>query len=458
MNKAESAAAEQFFAARGWTASSRPETADIVIINTCSVRATAETRIYGRLGWYQALKNEREGKNGPGRLPEKADAERGPLTVVVMGCMAERLKETMREQFPVVDYVVGTFQKQHFDDIISAVEQRRSPSVIDEDPVYSFAPLSCEPGAFRAFVPIMHGCNNFCSFCIVPYLRGREVSRPPSEIIAEIDLLTSRGVREITLLGQNVNSYMFRSPSDAAARADGIPSESDTDFPRLMQLIADRLRQTGSGIRWVRFMSSHPKDLSDRLLDVIARERVFCRHIHLPVQHGSSAVLASMNRKYTREQYLSLVARIRNALPDVSLSTDILIGFPGETPEDFEQTVSLMNEVRFENAFMYYYNPREGTAAYTFDNPVPPEEQKERLARIIDIQLRITREEMEKRTGQTVPVLVEAVSRDSEAEVLGHTERDERVVFPAGASLIGSFVSVKLEALSGNTFRGTRAD
>ena len=444
MNIAESAAAEQLFIARGWTKASDPQLADVAVINTCSVRATAENRIFGRLGWFTGLKSLRacapDAKSKSLELAaEYVKDGPHPLTLVVMGCMAERLLDSLQKDYPAIDYVVGTFAKHHFGDIISNVEKHLSPVPLDDTPGYQFAPVSLEPGAFTAFVPIMHGCNNFCTYCIVPYVRGREISRPLDEIIKEIDTLSSYGVKEITLLGQNVNSYSY----------NGI------DFPELLEKIARHIEKSASSIGWVRFMSSHPKDLSDRLIDVIAKEKVLCHHIHLPVQHGSSKVLKEMNRRYTREDYLSLVERIRTKISDVSLTTDIMLGFPGETDEDFEEAVSLMKTVRYENAFMYYYNPREGTPACTMPDQVPMDIKKQRLQKIIDMQLNITREEMEKQIGQTVQVLAENVSRDNEGELLGKTSRDERVAFAARKKLSGTFVKVRIDSLSGNTFRGT---
>ena len=440
MNKAESASIEQLFMSRGWQDAGCAEDADFIIINTCSVRATAETRIAGRLGWYTTLRKERQ-KSGT-----------GDFTLVVTGCMAERLKDDLKKQFKVVDYVVGTFQRQHFTELIEASENKTRIEYMSEEPVYSFAPLSYEKGSFQAYVPIMHGCNNFCTYCIVPYVRGREISRNPDEILKELDMLSERGVKEVTLLGQNVNSYMWKTvDKDGAGEKNG----SALDFPGLMQLIADHLRETSSSIGWVRFMSSHPKDISERLIDVIAKESVICRHIHLPVQHGSTRILEAMNRRYTREDYLAKVKMIRSKLPDVSLTTDIMLGFPGETDEDFEEAVSLLQEVKYEAAFMYYYNPREGTKACSMPNQIPMEIKKERLAKVIDIQLAINRTEMAKRVGTTTKVLVECVSKDNEKELLGRTEQDEHVVFEADKSLIGSFVDVKLLELTGNTFKGT---
>ena len=446
MNKAESSSVEQILIERGWNSVENPEDANLVIINTCSVRATAETRIHGRLGWYSALKKSQIKQN------------KNPITVVVMGCMAQRLLESLKKQFPVVDYVVGNFQKPFFTEIFEAVENGRKVNQLDETPVYSFASTSYEQGSFSAFVPIMHGCNNFCTYCIVPYVRGREISRSPKDILSEIDQLSAHGVKEITLLGQNVNSFCWNETKSISETASEISAKSCDDkiilFPQLMKMIAEHLKKTNSPIKWVRFMSSHPKDLSDELIKVISEEEVLCKHIHLPVQHGSSNILQRMNRRYTREKYLDLVKKIKRQIPEVSLTTDILIGFPGETEDEFEETVSLMKEINYLAAYMYYYNPREGTPACSYENQIPMEDKKRRLAKIIDIQQEITKTEMKKQLGKTVKVLVENVSRDDESEMLGRTSRDERVVFKADKSLIGSFVEVKIESLNGNTFKG----
>ena len=446
MNKAESSSVEQVLIERGWTCAENPENADLVIINTCSVRATAETRIHGRLGWYSALKKSQKKEN------------KTPITVVVMGCMAERLLENLKKQFPVVDYVVGNFQKPFFAEIFEAVENGTKVMQLDETPVYSFAKNSYEQGSFSAFVPIMHGCNNFCTYCIVPYVRGREISRNPKEILSEIDQLSAHGVKEITLLGQNVNSFCWNETKNISQTASQLKDEQTEDkiilFPELMKMIAEHLNKTNSPIKWVRFMSSHPKDLSDDLIKVISEEKVLCKHIHLPVQAGSSSVLERMNRRYTRQKYLDLVEKIKTQIPEASLTTDILIGFPGETEDEFEQTVSLMKDVNYLAAYMYYYNPREGTPAYSYENQIPMEIKKKRLAKIIDIQQEITKTEMKKQLGKKVKVLVENISRDNESEMLGRTSRDERVVFEASKDLIGSFVDVELQTLNGNTFRG----
>lgn len=447
MNYAESASVEQLLDGRGWTKSDSADGADLVILNTCSVRITAETRVFGRIYHFLAQKRTRR------------------LTVVVMGCMAERLRVELKKKYPKLDYVVGMFERQIFSDIFEAIEQGRTyrqnavapeaADPTDEKAVnaYHFAPSSYEKGAFQAYVPIMNGCDNFCSYCIVPYVRGREVSRDMEEILSEFDTLADQGVREVTLLGQNVNSYHYLEPGTGAI----------IGFPELLTRIARRV-EGKQRIRWIRFMSSHPKDLSDELIEVIARERVFCRYLHLPVQHGSNRILSAMNRKYTRESYLALIERIRTRLPDVVLSTDILIGFPGETEADVQETLDLITSVRYEAAFMYHYNPREGTKAFSLPDRIDEDVKKERLARVIELQHAISAVLMKARVGTVVPVLIESTSRKNHDELFGHTELGEMVVFnePYDRSYIGHFVQAHLTSLRGRTFRakinGTEID
>ena len=454
MNIAESAAVEQLLIARGWKQAASAQVADLAIINTCSVRGSAEERIEGRLGWFNGLKAVRSCKIGAktkllNQAVEYVKDGPKPLTLVVMGCMAERMLNEFHVKFPFVDYVVGTYAKHHFGEIITAIEEGRKPFEVDDSEKYEFAEVSAEPGAFSTFVPIMHGCNNFCTYCIVPYVRGREVSRPVNEILKELDILNSYGVREITLIGQNVNSYH----GVAGDSSISVPDAENVTFAQLLQLIANHLKNTQSKIEWVRFMSSHPKDFTDDVIDVIAKNPVICHHIHLPVQHGSTAVLKKMNRVYTREQYLQLVQKIKNKIPDVSLTTDIMMGFPTETEEDVELTLDLMRQVKYESAMMYFYNPREGTPAAKMEQ-LPESVRKERLQRVIDLQLEHTHEQMSKRIGMEVKVLAESVSRDDKNELLGQTQQHEKVAFLADKSLIGNFVNVKITSLNGNTFKG----
>jgi tRNA-2-methylthio-N6-dimethylallyladenosine synthase len=428
MNIAESAALALAARESGWLPAANSDEADLVLLNTCSVRETAEQRVFGRLAQYKALKKKR------------------PFTLMAAGCMAERLGEKLKKDF-AVDYVMGTSARSLFPLILESVEKGSNFIEVAEKPVFSFSSFHHassgfkDSSPFRSFVPIMHGCNNFCSYCIVPYVRGREVSRDPRAIRGEIRLLGSRGVKEITLLGQNVNSYLWE---------DG--ENESLDFPGLLRLIASDLT-CENGVKWVRFLSSHPKDLSDELIRVLAENPVFCRHIHLCVQHGSNRILSAMNRRYTREQYLDLVRRLRSAIPDLSLSTDILAGFPGETEEDLEATLDLMEEVKFLYAYMYHYNPREGTAAFSLPDRISAEVKLERLSRVIALQKRHTGELLKSRVGKKVSVLIEGISRKNADELISRTERDEMVVLPGGAALLGSFAQVTLSSLRGNTFR-----
>ncbi len=421
MNSAESAALMLVLSERGWTASDNADAADLIVINTCSVRITAETRVMGRLAHYEARKKKR------------------PFTLVVAGCMAERLGDGLKRQFKAVDYVMGTHARSLFPLILDAVEKGSVLEQSDEKPAFAFSSSHLEDGQFRSFVPIMHGCDNFCSYCIVPYVRGREVSRSPQSIKQELRFLSDKGVREVTLLGQNVNSYKWEE------------NGRHFDFPDLLEMIAEEVQ--GLSIEWVRFLSSHPKDLSSRAVKVMAENPVFCRHLHLCVQHGSNAVLEKMNRRYTREQYLDLVAEIREAMPDISLSTDILIGFPGETDEDVDAVFSLMEEVKFLYSYMYHYNPREGTEAYKLPGRISEAVKRKRLAGVIALQKAHTLQLLKARIGSKEKILVEGISRKHADELIGRTERDEMVVFPGDAPLIGSFVRTEFLSLKGSTFR-----
>ena len=454
MNIAESAAVENLFISRGWSKAEKPELADVVIINTCSVRGSAENRIFGRLGYYSGVKKIRHKEPGAKtRFEEMQPAvkyveEHGvvPFYVVLMGCMAERLLDSVKKDYPVIDFAVGTFGKYKFGDIITAIENHDKPFDIKEESEYTFPKISYEQEAFSTFVPIMHGCNNFCTYCIVPYVRGREVSRPAEQILAEIDYLSGRGVKEITLLGQNVNAYRCKDET-----AEG----GELNFPKLLKKISRHLDETSSSIKWIRFESSNPNDFSDELIEMIARDKHVCHGFHIAAQHGNSEILRRMNRKNTREEFIELVKKLRKAIPDVELITDLMVGFPGETEEQFEDILSFMEEIKFESAFMYYYNPREGTPAAKYPDQIPVEVKKARLQKVIDLQLKHTGQVMKSRLGKTIEVLADIVSRDDETELLGKTEQNERVAFKADKKLIGTFVKVRLDSLSGNTFRGT---
>lgn len=438
MNQAESASMEQLLINSGWSEATDAEHCDLLIINTCSVRITAENRVLGRLGHFSGLKKKRK------------------FFVLLIGCMAERLYDEIQKEFPLIDYVVGMFERHLLPKIFSEIQLRIKDNnyiseftskTIEEKPVsgYHFAEISHTKNSFQSYIPIMNGCNNFCTYCIVPYLRGREVSRPVNEILNEIRELSELGVREITLLGQNVNSYHGINDDD-----------SKVDFPELLKLIAKKADEKDS-IKWIRFMSSHPKDMSDKLIEVIATEPRVCKLVHLPVQHGSDKILKRMNRVYTVEHYKNRIKRLKESVPNLALSTDILIGFPDETEEDVQLTLDLMHEIEFDAAFMYHYNPREGTRAYNFPNRIADEIKKERLARIIELQLKTTAKKMQQRVGQKLYVLVESHSRNDASELFGHTEFGEMVVIEGNPpeNLIGNFAYVKLNEVKGKTFRAT---
>jgi tRNA-2-methylthio-N6-dimethylallyladenosine synthase len=425
MNSAESAALVLACLERGWTAAPDGESADIVLINTCSVRITAEQRALGRIALYASIKKKRLAKGQR-------------FALVVAGCMAQRMEKTLKEQFPAVDYVMGTAARSMFPLILESLEKGDAETPIAaESPQFSFSSSHLEEGQFRSFVPIMHGCNNFCSYCIVPYVRGREISREPKLIAEEIRLVGERGVREVTLLGQNVNSYNWNG--------------GELNFAALLRTIAAEAGQ--NGIRWLRFLSANPKDFSPETIQVMAENSGICRHLHLPVQHGSNHILKAMNRGYTREHFLSLVKEIRSAMPEISLSTDFLVGFPGEMEEDLQETLSLMEEIQFLYAYMYHYNPREGTAAYNLPERVGEEAKRERLSRVIELQRKHTAALLKKRIGAREIVLIEGISRKNADELVMRTERDEMAVAPGPASMIGSFAEITLSGLRGNTFR-----
>jgi tRNA-2-methylthio-N6-dimethylallyladenosine synthase len=418
MNKAESEAILLGLAGEGWRPAESAGNADLVILNTCSVRRTAEDRIRGRVGHYRRLKTGRR------------------FILALVGCMAERLGERLVSDFPEIDVVAGTFGKRMLVDAVRRAAGGEAHCVLTGGDGYEFAERHSAAG-FKAFVPIMHGCNNFCSYCIVPYVRGREVSRPLVKILQEISGLDTRGALEITLLGQNVNSYRYSSGNE------------EISFPALLRAVSRNVR----GIRRVRFLTSHPRDLSDSIIDAVASDPLFCRSIHLPLQSGSTRILREMNRGYSAEDFLALVGRIRTALTGVALTTDILIGFPGETEEDFHETLDLMECVGFDDAFMYHYNPREGTTAYTRPDTVGEEIKLARLARVIEVQKRITARRMAERLGNEVEVLVEGVSKRDGGELLSRTEWDSMAVFPGGSSRVGSYAKVRLQSVKGCTFR-----
>jgi tRNA-2-methylthio-N6-dimethylallyladenosine synthase len=421
MNSAESASLALVCKERGWSEALTGENADLVLLNTCSVRQTAERRVFGRIALYASIKKK----------------QKRNFTFIIAGCMAQRIGASLKEKYKEIDYIMGTSARSFFPYILEAAENgKKAPAEIAEKAVFSFSQSHLESGQFRSFVPIMHGCGNFCSYCIVPYVRGREISRDPQHIAREFRLIAERGVREVSLLGQNVNSYSWEN----------------MNFPALLRFCA--LEAEKCGIKRLRFLSANPKNFSHETISVMAQYEIFCRHIHLPVQHGSNAILNAMNRGYTNEQYLELVLQIRKAMPSVSLSTDILVGFPGETEDDVKQILDLMEEVKFLYSYMYHYNPREGTKAFDLPGRIDENLKRERLSRVIALQKKHTVQRLKSRIGSKEVVLVEGISRKNADELITRTERDEMAVVKGTSSMIGSFITVSLSGLKGNTFYG----
>ena len=414
LNMAESAAIEMMLIGRGMEKTDNPDEADAVILNTCSVRKTAENRIWGRLGFYSAEKKKHE------------------LILVVTGCMAERMQEDLRKEAPYIDAVIGTNEKAEIPDFILG-------SPLEKLSGYRFLSSYYREGEFSSYVPIMNGCNNFCSYCIVPYVRGREVSRPVEEIIREICLLEEKGVREITLLGQNVNSYLSEYEGKAV------------DFPTLLEIITPYMKN----IIFVRFESPHPKDFSDHLISVIGANDRVAKHIHLPMQSGSTRILQLMNRKTTREKFIALVRKMKERIPSLTLSTDVMTGFPSETEEEYEETLSMMEEMGCTEAFMYYFNPREGTRAAAMDGQIDESVKIKRLERLIDEQ--IARQAVIK--SQMLPFRARAIvtgrSRDDSDRFLARGEHNDYFSFASSMPHeAGDVVVIDAVELKGNTFRG----
>ena len=428
MNVADSEVIASVMKMAGYDTAQSVDEADAVFLNTCSVRDNAEQKILNRLEALRALR-----KKHPG------------LIVGVVGCMAERVKDELIEHHGV-NLVAGPDAYLSLPDLMAAAEAGERAINVELSATETYRDVvPLHPGANRVsgFVSIMRGCNNFCTYCIVPYTRGRERSRDVESILREARDLQEKGFHEVTLLGQNVNSYRF-------ARPDG----TVVTFPELLRTVARAV----PAMR-VRFTTSHPKDMSDETLHVIAEEPNVCRHIHLPVQSGSSRILKLMNRKYDREWYLERVAAIRRIIPDCGLSTDIFCGFPGETEEDHRLSLSLMEECRYDSAFMFKYSERPGTyASKHLPDDVPEEVKIRRLNEIIALQNRLSAEANASQVGHTFEVLVEGVSKRSREQLFGRTEQNRVVVFDRGGHRIGDRVLVKITESSSATLKGVEVD
>lgn len=427
MNVADSEVIAAMMALNGYEPTEIDSEAAAVILNTCSIRDNAEQKIFSRLRYWNAMRRKL-GRN---------------IIVGVVGCMAERMKHELVEKYGV-DLVAGPDAYMQLPDLVAAAEAGQPAVNVELSTTETYrdiTPRRLGGSGISGFISIMRGCNNFCSYCIVPYTRGRERSREPESILRELADLRARGYREATLLGQNVNSYSFSG-------ADG----SVTDFPALLAMVAE----AAPDMR-IRFTTSHPKDMSDDTLHVIASHPNLAHHIHLPVQSGSDKVLKAMNRKYTREWYLDRVKAIRRILPDAGLSTDMFTGFHDETEDDFQATLSLMREAGFDSAFMFKYSERPGTlAAREMPDNVPEDVKIERLNRMIALQNELSAESNRRDIGKEFEVLVEGPSKRNEEEYFGRTSQNKVVVFPRDGANPGDFIRVVIDSATSATLLGHR--
>ncbi len=396
----------------GYSSASSYEDADIIVFNTCCIRDTAEKRAFGNIGALKSLKRTH---------PDKI--------IVVVGCMTQQKggAEALAAKFPFVDIILGTNSLDRLPILVQEKRIRKTVISVASDPTVD---LSLELPIYRtsgtnAWINIMYGCNNYCTYCIVPYVRGRERSRAIGDVIADVKQVLSEGYKEITLLGQNVDSY-------------GSDLQDGTNFALLLKEIS-----AIPGKFRLRFMTSHPKDFDREVIDVIASSNNICHNIHLPIQSGSNEILRRMNRKYTVEQYLSIVDYIKEKMPDVGITSDIMVGFPGETEEDFLETCDLVRKVRFSNAFTFIYSPRKGTPAASMEQ-IPSDVKKSRITRLVKLQNDITKELSDEYLGNTYEILVEDVNPKYPGTVCGRTDSGRLVTIKGEPSLIGSFLDVKI--------------
>ena len=418
MNVADSEVVASVMQMAGYGLTDTIDDADAVLLNTCSIRDNAEQKIVSRLDALNAMRRKRP----RGRR----------ILTGVIGCMAERVRDTLINDYGV-DIVAGPDSYLDMPALFASAENGEKAINVELSTTETYRdiiPVRIGPNRVSGFISIMRGCNNFCSYCIVPYTRGRERSREPRSILAELDDLRAKGFREVTLLGQNVNSYSFTDPASGTV----------TGFDRLLAMVAEHAPEMR-----IRFTTSHPKDMSDETIAVIASHPNIARHIHLPVQSGSDKVLKAMNRKYTREWYLGRIAAIRRAIPDCGISTDLFTGFHDESEEDFNETLSLMKEVGFDSAFMFKYSERPGTlAARTMPDNIPEDVKIDRLNRMIALQNELSAESNRRDVGKEFDVLVEGVSKRSTEQRIGRTSQNKAVIVPRGDYKIGDTVRVRI--------------
>ncbi len=417
MNVADSELVASILNTKGNQIVNKIADADVILFNTCSVRQHAEDRVLGRISNEMSRKKEKDVKIG------------------VIGCMAQRLGKKLNKLNSKIDFVVGVDQYKQLPQIINPRNDNldfESKTAVNDDEIYEdIYPL--HTGELNAFVTIMRGCNNFCSYCIVPYTRGRERSRPIDDILKEIKKTGERGFKDITLLGQNVNSYQYNNIN-----------------------FAELLRQVNKieTIERIRFVTSHPKDLSDEVIQVMAESDKVCEHLHLALQSGDNAILKRMNRGYTAEHFLNITKKLRKAMPEIAITTDVIAGFPGETNSQFQKTYDLMKNIEFDYAFTFKYSPRKGTKAAEFKDQIDEKIRLERLQKLIKLQEEITLKKYREQIGKTKEIYVEQVSKKSDAEMAGKSRDFKITVFPGDKSLIGKFVKVKITDAVGWTLKG----
>lgn len=424
MNTHESEKIAGVLEALGYCPVAEKAEADLIIFNTCCVRQHAEARLYGNVG---ALKDHKNNVKG--------------ALIAVSGCVMQQegAAKKLMKRFPFVDIAFGTNGIHRLESMLydALIEGKRALYVDEDETIIEDVPIRRE-NAPNAFVNIIYGCNNFCTYCIVPYVRGRERSRQPDDIIKEVEELNKKGISEITLLGQNVNSY-------------GNDMSVDITFVNLLKRI-----DSETDIKRLRFMTSHPKDMSDELIECYGSLKSLCEHIHLPVQSGSSRVLKLMNRKYTREHYLGLIERLKARVPDLAVTTDIIVGFPGETEQDFEDTLSLVKQVGFDAAYTFAYSKRTGTKAADMENHLDKQTMSERLARLNTLVKESMRERNSAYLGRTVQVLAESPGKRGRSEISGRTRTSKTVSFEGSQEDIGRYVMVKIDKVMAHTLRGVR--
>lgn len=400
-----------------------PEQADLILLNTCAVRDKAVRKAYGHLGRFKPFKERKPG-----------------LIIGMGGCIAQQEGKQLLEEFSYLDLVFGTHNVHRLPEMVQQVAEKHvrceETEFLDRDTRLQLFPSRTGQDAFTRFVTVMQGCDNFCSYCVVPYVRGREISRPSDEVLEEIRELAAQGVREITLIGQNVNSY-------------GLKEEGELSFAELLEKVNEV-----DGIDRIRFTTSHPKDLSDDLIDCFGRLDKLCKHLHLPVQCGSDKILKAMNRGYTRERYLNVVERLKQVCPEIRLTSDIIVGFPGETEEDFNETMSLLEKVRYAEIYSFIYSPRSGTTAADMVDDLPADVKQDQFNRMLELQQEISRQVWDADVGTVQEVLVEGASKMGEGQLFGRSTWNRIVNFSGPAELAGTLVSVKITKSFRNSLLG----